>query len=142
MYKEVDDNGQFNLDCRLESEKSLEDNILTVVEFASDIQRRERKSATKDRFDGYGHLADDYQHVLKAAKSVKEGMNDLLEALQFDDSAATDRTEGLILALMSLITTAVRMAGDGKLVSLDLFRNGWNTNADENGFEEAAASAT
>ena len=136
MYKEMDDSGQLNLDCRLESEKSLEDNILTVMEFASDIQRRERKSATKDRFDGYGHLADDYQHVLKAAKSVKEGMNDLLEALQLDDNAATDRTEGLILALTSLISTAVRMAADGKLVSRDLFNNSWNVDPNPNGFEE------
>lgn len=34
MYNETDENGQYQLDCRLDSERDLEENVSIMITFA------------------------------------------------------------------------------------------------------------
>ena len=34
MYKEMDENGQYQMDCRLDSERDLEENVSIMITFA------------------------------------------------------------------------------------------------------------
>ncbi|MBQ7655641.1 MAG: hypothetical protein IJS41_03940 [Clostridia bacterium] len=128
MYKETDGSGQFQLDCRLSSERDMEENVNVIVGFAADIRKEEMGEAkVKNRHEGYGFLADAHQALTKAMKGVKDGMADLLNALPSNDAAATDKTEAVANALAETIVAAVKMAAEAKRVSGDLYAGGWET---------------
>ncbi len=149
MWKETDENGQYNLDCRLSSERTLEENVNVMMEFAADLRKEEVGSAKiKNRHEGYGFLADAHQNVIKAMKSLKDGMADLLNALPSTDSVAVDKTESVASALADVILSATKMAAEARRVSNDLYQEGWNPTpieqalAGDDGFEEPESEAT
>ena len=128
MYKETDGYGQFQLDCRLSSERDMEENVNVIVGFAADVRKEEMGEAkVRNRHEGYGFLADAHQALTKAVKDVKDGMADLLSALPSNDAAAIDKTEAVANALAETIVAAVKMAAEAKRVSGDLYSGGWET---------------
>ena len=142
MYKETDGNGQYQLDVRLSAERSIEENVGVMIEFATDIRKEEAgEEKVKNRHEGYGFLADAHQALIRAMKGVKDGMTDLLNTLPADDVAAIDKTEAVANALADTIVAAVKMAAEAKRVSTDLYSGGWGvarTPMEEylDGFEE------
>ena len=139
MYKEMDENGQYQLDCRLNSERNLEENVNVMITFVCDLRKREKR--IRNRHEGYGFLADAYLTVNFAMKKVKDGMNDLLQTLPVpDDSAAVDKVESLTNALTDAIVAIATMAAEGRRVSGDLFKESWNpSTGDDEGFMEPEA---
>lgn len=141
MYKEINENGQYQLDCRLSSERNLEENTNVMVSFACDILKEEvGDKRVRNRHEGYGFLAEHHVSVTRAVKSVKDGMTDLLNTLAMDDAASVDKIESLANALSDTIVAAVRMAAEARRISVDLFKESWNpTTGDDEGFEDPEA---
>lgn len=142
MYKEMDENGQYQLDCRLNSERNLEENVNVMIAFVCDLRKQEiGEKRIRNRHEGYGFLADAYLTVNFAMKKVKDGMNDLLQTLPIpDDSAAVDKVESLTNALTDAIVAIATMAAEGRRVSGDLFKENWNpSTGDDEGFMEPEA---
>lgn len=149
MYREIDENGQYNLDCRLTSERTIEENVNVMIEFATQLRKEQTgERQVRNRHEGYGLLADAHQNVIKAMKSLKDGMGDLLDSLAQNDSVAVDKTESVANALADVIHTATIMAAEAKRVSNDLYKENWNPTpieqalADSDGFEEPDEDST
>ena len=149
MYKETDEYGQFQMDCRLTSERTIEENVNVMIEFATELRKDQvGEVKVRNRHEGYGLLADAHQNVIKAMKSLKDGMGDLLDSLAMNDSVAVDKTESVANALADVIHTATIMAAEAKRVSNDLYKENWNPTpieqaiAEEDGFEEPDDSDT
>jgi hypothetical protein len=147
MYKEIDENGQYQLDCRLSGERTMEENVNVMVQFATDIRKEEVGDVkVKNCHEGYGFLADAQQTLKRTVKIVDTCMNDLLGTLSVDETTAIDKTESVANALADAIVVATKMAAEAKRVSGDLFSESWsspspletylNENADNDGFEE------
>ncbi|MCD8366119.1 MAG: hypothetical protein LUC83_10015 [Clostridiales bacterium] len=139
MYKEMDSNGQYQLDCRLSSERNMEENVSAMIDFARDIRKSEVGDAkVKNRHEGYGFLADAYVTVNRSMKAVKDGMSDLLNTLPApDDSSSVDKVESVASALADAIVATVSMAAEARRVSSDLFHEHWNPTATDNdGFSD------
>ena len=149
MYKEQDEYGQFQLDCRLSSERTIEENVNVMIEFATELRKDQvGEVKVRNRHEGYGLLADAHQNVIKAMKSLKDGMGDLLDSLAMNDSVAVDKTESVANALADVIHTVTIMAAEAKRVSNDLYKENWNPTpieqaiAEEDGFEEPDEDST
>ena len=95
-------------------------------------------------------IAEAHQNVIKAMKSLKDGMADLLDALPSTDSVAIDKTQSVANTLADVILTATKMAAEANRVSNDLYQEGWNTEptpveeylAEQDGFEEPDSDAS
>ena len=139
MYKETDSNGQYVLDCRLDHERSLEDNVVKFVDFATECRKvAVNGSRVKNRHEGYGFLAEAHQNLIHSAKVVKDSMTDLLNVLPSDDTQAVDKVENIYSALLDCVKAGAEMAAEAKRVSNDIYREGWNPSldTDDDGFAE------
>ncbi len=146
MYREIDENGQYQLDCRLSSERSLEENTNVMIDFAHDIVKAEKPGKVGNRHEGYGILAEAMCSLNLQMKSVSDGMKGFLIGLSSDDDVrAIERVESVSNALADTIVAAVTMAADAKRISDDLYQNsgGFRTpleeyaeGMDEDGFSE------
>lgn len=124
MYSEYDENGQMQLDCRLSSERNMEENTMVMIEFATDIRKEQVGDVkVKSRHEGYGLLADAYQTVGAKIKLVNDGMKALLMSLAQNDQIAIENTERVASALADTILAATEMAAEAKRVSLDLYNS-------------------
>lgn len=142
MYKEMDEGGQYQLDCRLSSERNLEENTMVMIDFACDIRKEEvGEKKVRNRHEAYGFLADAYVTVQRSMKNVKDSMTDLLNTLPVpDDSAAVDKVESASNALADAIVATVRMAAEARRISGDLIRENWNPTpaGEDDGFMDPA----
>lgn len=139
MYKEMDGNGQYVLDCRLDHEVSLEENTIKFIDFATEIRKiAVDGKKVRNRHEGYGFLAEAHQNLIRTAKLVKDAMTDLLNVLPSDDTAAVDKVEAIAAALEDCVKAGAEMAAEAKRVSYDLYHEGWNPteNDDNDGFAD------
>lgn len=122
MFKEVDENGQYQLDCRLSSERNLEENTNVMIDFAHDIVKSEKPGKVKNRHEGYGILAEAMCGLNLQVKAVGDGMKTFLTNLSSDDDIrAIERVESISNALADTIVAAVTMAAWAKRISDDLY---------------------
>ena len=144
MWSEMNSEGQYNIDCRLSGERTMEENVNVMIDFATDICREQAGvKKVKNRHEGYGVLAEAHQNVIKAVKALKDGMSDLLDTLPASDSMAVDKTQSVANTLADVILTATQMAAEANRISKDLYQESWSEPtpiekyAEENdGFEE------
>ena len=66
MWNEMEENGQYRIDCRLSGERTMEENVNVMIEFATDIRKEQVGDAkVRNKHEGYGFLADAHQNVIK-----------------------------------------------------------------------------
>lgn len=146
MYKEVDENGQYQLDCRLSSERNLEENTNIMIDFAHDIVKSEKPGKVKNRHEGYGILAEAMCGLNHQIKAVGDGMKTFLTNLSSDDDIqAIERIESISNALADSIVAAVTMVAWARRISDDLYEGAgsfrtpleeYAAGMDEDGFSE------
>lgn len=66
---------QLEFDCRLESERELEENVNIALEFACKQVKETSKSKVSNRHDGYGIASEFYAGMKLDQKKVDESMN-------------------------------------------------------------------
>lgn len=125
MWSEMNSEGQYNIDCRLSGERTMEENVNVMIGFATDICREQNRQV-KNRHEGYGYLAEAHQNVIKAVKALKDGMSDLLDTLPVSDSMAVNKTQSVANTLADVILTATQMAAEANRISKDLYQESWS----------------
>ena len=117
MWSEMSSEGQYNIDCRLSGERTMEENVNVMIDFATDICREQAGvKKVKNRHEGYGFLAEAHQNVIKAVKDLKDGMSVLLDTLPVSDSMAVDKTQSV----------ANTLAAEANRISKDLYQESWS----------------
>ena len=143
MYKEMHENGQYQMDCRLDSERDLEENVSIMITFAHrQLEARVGDNFVKNRYEGYGLLSEQFSGLAKALKEVGNGMTTFLKIMPLGDSRAIDAVASIENSLADVAKQAVRMAAEAHRINDDLYHNAPETTpleeyiAENDGFEE------
>lgn len=123
MYRETDENGQITMDFRLDSEKNLQNNIETMIEFAEKVRKDTdgESRMIRSKQEGYGYLAQLYSDVTINMKAVKTGMDKLLLILNTDETMCADQAASIFNYCQDVVEKALLMAAEAKKVSNDLY---------------------
>lgn len=143
MYQEMDESGQYQLDCRLDSERDLEENVNIMISFAhKQLEAKVGDNFVKNRYEGYGILSEQFSGLAKALKEVGNGMATFLKIMPLGDSRAIDSVASIENSLADVIKQAVQMAAEAHRINDDLYHNAPETTpleeyiAENDGFEE------
>ena len=139
----MDENGQYQMDCRLDSERDLEENVSIMITFAHrQLEARVGDNFVKNRYEGYGLLSEQFSGLAKALKEVGNGMTTFLKIMPLGDSRAIDAVASIENSLADVAKQAVRMAAEAHRINDDLYHNAPETTpleeyiAENDGFEE------
>lgn len=135
---------QLEFDCRLESERELEENVNIALEFACKQVKETSKSKVSNRHDGYGIASEFYAGMKLDQKKVDERMKDFLRILPAEDDAkAVEAASSLKNAATGLVLQATKLAAQADRIMHDLYEevSNYTTPVEDylNGFEEAEA---
>lgn len=118
---------QTEIDVRLESEKSLKDNVAMAIQFAFDMRKLEAEEAgrpippVRNKHEGYGIAAEAWCKVQVREKDIKNGMGDYLALLQMEGENAVQSCARLYDAALNMAVEAVSMAADMSRILNDLY---------------------
>ena len=123
MFQQYDEDGQVNMDLRLDSQRDLQSNIGTMIDFAELVRKDTdgEQRVIRSKQEGYGYLAQLYTAVQANMKSVKVGMDKLLGMLGTDESACADQAASIFNSCQDVVESALLMAAEAKKVSADLY---------------------
>lgn len=114
---------QLEFDCRLESERELEENVNIALEFACKQVKETSKSKVSNRHDGYGIASEFYAGMKLDQKKVDESMKDFLRILPTEDDAkAVEAASSLKNAATGLVLQATKLAAQADRIMHDLYR--------------------
>ena len=117
---------QLEFDCRLESERELEENVNIALEFACKQVKATSKSKVSNRHDGYGIASEFYA------------------GMKLDDAKAVEAASSLKNAATGLVLQATKLAAQADRVMHDLYEkvSNYTTPVEEYlaGFEDAEES--
>lgn len=103
---------QLEFDCRLESERELEENVNIALEFACKQVKETSKSKVSNRHDGYG-IASEFYAGMKL---------DHLRILPTEDDAkAVEAASSLKNAATGLVLQATKLAAQADRIMHDLY---------------------
>lgn len=85
---------QLEFDCRLESERELEENVNIALEFACKQVKETSKSKVSNRHDGYGIASEFYAGMKLDQKKVDRIMHDLYDEVSSYTTPVEDYLEG------------------------------------------------
>lgn len=106
---------QLEFDCRLESERELEENVNIALEFACKQVKETSKSKVSNRHDGYGIASEFYAGMKLDQKKVDESMKDFLRILPTEDDAkAVEAASSLKNAATGLVLQATKHRSAGR----------------------------
>ena len=107
---------QLEFDCRLESERELEENVNIALEFAC------KQVKVSNRHDGYGIASEFYAGMKLDQKKVDESMKDFLRILPTEDDAkAVEAASSLKNAATGLVLQATKLAAQADRIMHDLY---------------------
>lgn len=113
---------QLKFDCRLESERKLEENVNIALEFACKQVKEISKSKVSNRHDGYGIASEFYAGMKLDQKKVDESMKDFLRILPTEDDAkAVEAASSLKNAATGLVLQATKLAAQADRIMHDLY---------------------
>lgn len=131
---------QLEFDCRLESERELEENVNIALEFACKQVKETSKSKVSNRHDGYGIASEFYAGMKLDQKNVDESMKDFLRILPTEDDAkAVEAASSLKNAATGLVLQATKLAAQADRIMHDLYEEVSNYTTPEGQFEDAEA---
>lgn len=118
---------QMEIDVRLDSEKSLKDNVAKVIQFTYEKRNMEAEElgmpipAVHNKHEGYGIAAEAWSKIQVREKDIKNGMGDYLALLQVQGEEAIQQCARLYDAALNLAVEAIGMAADINRVLNDLY---------------------
>ena len=118
---------QYEIDVRLESEKSLKDNVSKVIQFTYDKRKLEAEECgrplptVRNKHEGYGIAAEAWSKIQVKEKDIKNGMGDYLALLQVHGEEAIQSCARLYDGALNLAIEAIGMAADMNRILNDLY---------------------
>lgn len=124
---------QIKLDLRLDSERSLKDNVQNVAEFALDQQHRDGlcRTQVRNRHEGYGIAAEYYSICSAKMKIVDANMKAMLKLLSNGEGNFIDNCATLYDSAINLAVSAVCLAAQSRRVLDDLYASETRTPLEE-----------
>lgn len=113
---------QMEMDCRLDSERNLENNIATVLTFAYNQLKDSNPKQVESRHEGYGLLVESYCEVQKALKAVGEGMKNYQKILPCANTNAIEAASSIRNATAEAATKIVAMNAQAERVMNDMYK--------------------
>lgn len=113
---------QMEFDCRLDSERNLEDNIATVLAFAYNQLKDSNPKQVESRHEGYGLLVETYCDVQKALKAVGEGMKNYQKILPCANTNAIEAASSIRNSSAEAVTKIVMMEAQAERVMNDMYK--------------------
>lgn len=118
--------GQLEFDLRLDYERNLKDNLITVTKFAGEQMKQNLEDegrplkAVESKQEAYGIAAQQFVKVCTKEKALKGQMNDFLKLLDADGE--TTQVAGTIYnAAMELAQESILMAAQASRILADLY---------------------
>lgn len=112
---------QMELDCRLDAQKALDENIATVLAFAYRQLKDSDPKMVASRHEGYGLLAEYYCDVQRAVKMVGEGMKNYLKILPCENTNAIEAAASIRNAAAEAVAKIVTMQAQAERVMNDMY---------------------
>lgn len=118
--------GQLEFDLRLDYERNLKDNLITVTKFAGEQMRQEMEDegrplkAVESKQEAYGIAAQQFVKVCTKEKALKGQMDDFLKLLDADGEA-TQVAGTIYNAAMELAQESISMAAQASRILADLY---------------------
>lgn len=137
---------QMEFDCRLDSERTLQENVNVSIEFACKQVKEQGLPEVVSRHEGYGIAAEGYSALQVADKKVNDSMKFFASILSTNDAKGVEAASSLKSAAVSAAIVAVQLAAQADRIMQDLYvrsseeKSPLEEYADENGtgeFEEA-----
>lgn len=113
---------QMELDCRMDAERNLDENIATVLTFSYAQLKAGSPKPVASRHEGYGLLAEFYCEVQKAVKSIGEGMKNYLKILPCENTNAIEAASSIRNAAAEAVTQIVVMEAQAERVMNDMYK--------------------
>ena len=105
---------QLEFDCRLESERELEENVNIALEFACKQVKETSKSKVSNRHDGYGIASEFYAGMKLDQKNLRILPTE-------DDAKAVEAASSLKNAATGLVLQATKLAAQADRIMHDLY---------------------
>lgn len=113
---------QIEMDLRLDYEKSLKDNVQTVVRFNHGKYMEEMyPSKINNHHEGYGILSENETVLTRAVKSVRGDMDTFLKVLPNGEADAISTCGSIYNSCIMTAAAAVMMATQAKRILDDLY---------------------
>lgn len=118
--------GQLKFDLRLDYERNLKDNLITVTKFAGEQMQQEMEDkgrplkAVESKQEAYGIAAQQFVKVCTKEKALKGQMDDFLKLLDADGEA-TQVAGTIYNAAMELAQESILMAAQASRILADLY---------------------
>lgn len=113
---------QLEFDCRLESERELEEKRKHRPGICLQAGQGNQKSKVLNRHDGYGIASEFYAGMKLDQKKVDESMKDFLRILPTEDDAkAVEAASSLKNAATGLALQATKLAAQADRIMHDLY---------------------
>lgn len=123
----MSDYEQMEIDVRLDSERSLKDNVGKVIQFTYNKRIREAEEkgtplpTVRNKHEGYGIAAEAWSKIQIKQKDIKNGMGDYLALLQVEGEEAIQSCARLYDGALNLAIEAIGMAADMNRILNDLY---------------------
>lgn len=118
--------GQLEFDLRLDYERNLKDNLITVTKFAGEQMRQNLEDegrplkTVESKQEAYGIAAQQFVKVCTKEKALKGQMDDFLKLLDADGEA-TQVAGTIYNAAMELAQESILMAAQAARILEDLY---------------------
>lgn len=118
--------GQLEFDLRLDYERNLKDNLITVTKFAGEQMKQNLEDegrplkAVESKQEAYGIAAQQFVKVCTKEKALKGQMDDFLKLLDADGEA-TQVAGTIYNAAMELAQESILMAAQASRILEDLY---------------------
>lgn len=118
--------GQLEFDLRLDYERNLKDNLITVTKFAGEQMKQNLEDegrplkAVESKQEAYGIAAQQFVKVCAKEKALKGQMDDFLKLLDADGEA-TQVAGTIYNAAMELAQESILMAAQASRILADLY---------------------
>ena len=118
----MSDYEQLEMDLRLDYEKSLKENVQTVVRFNYEKYMEETyPSKVNNHHEGYGILSENETVLTRAVKSVRSDMDTFLKVLPNGEADAISTCGSIYNSCVMTAAAAVQMATQAKRILDDLY---------------------
>lgn len=135
-------NNQITMDFTLDSERTLNDNLGTLISLVYN-QRKEEMEVTKNKHEAYGIASEAFQVLKGAENTVKGEMDTFLKVLPSTETDTIQVCSTIYAAAQKTAAAAVDLAAKCQKIMSDLYYDEPTpiekaiADAEDDGFEEA-----
>lgn len=113
---------QMELDTTLESDRSLKDNVQTIIKFAlHQIMEYDRPEQVRNRHEGYGIAAEGYSALGQKVKTANGDMQTVLKLLPNGEGDILNVVGSLYNSAAEIAVEAIKLAAQSQRILNDLY---------------------